>query len=64
MSDDEWIKVIFAADCIYEDWDTEKEFAICPVCNTDYADCDCPGPTMEDEYEYKEIDGVLYAKKK
>lgn len=59
-----WVKVIFAADCIFEDWDEDFECPVCPVCKTDYSDCDCPGPTMDEEYEYKEIKGVLYARKK
>lgn len=59
-----WVKVIFAADCIYEDWDEEKECPTCPVCGIDYADCECPGPTQDDIYKYKEFDGVLYAKRK
>jgi hypothetical protein len=58
-----WIKVVFLADCIFEDWDTEKELAICPICLSDYSECIHPGPTQEDEYEYKEIDGELFAKK-
>lgn len=60
----DWIKVIFAADCIYQDWDEDKECPECPQCGKDYADCPCPGPTMEDEYDYKEVNGILYAKKK
>jgi hypothetical protein len=59
-----WVKVIFAADCIYDDSDTEHEYPVCPVCGIDYADCSCPGPTQDDEYEYKEVDGVMYAREK
>jgi len=59
-----WIKVVFASDCIYEDWDDDKECPTCPQCGNDYSDCPCPGPTMEDEYDYKEVNGILYAKKK
>ena len=59
-----WVKVVFASDCIYEEWDTEKECPICPECKSEYSQCDCPGPTMEDEYEYKEINEILYARKK
>lgn len=33
----------------------------CSVCGGDYTECPCPGPTMEDEYDYKEEDGELYA---
>jgi hypothetical protein len=60
--DNEWKPVVFAADCIYEEWDEFQECPICPVCKTDYADCECPGPMQEDEFEYKEIDGQLYAR--
>lgn len=59
-----WVPVVFASDCIYEKWDTEKECPICPNCKKDYADCPCPGPTQEDLYEYKEIGGVLHARKR
>jgi hypothetical protein len=58
-----WIKVVYASDCIYGEWDDDRECPICPECGNDYSECPCPGPTMEDEYEYKEINGVLYAKK-
>jgi hypothetical protein len=61
---DKWIKVVFASDCIYQDWDEDRECPECPQCGKDYADCPCPGPTMEDEYDYKEVNGILYAKKK
>lgn len=59
-----WVKVIFADECIYEDWDDDRECPTCPVCLIDYSECPCPGPTQDDEFEYKEIDGELYAKKK
>lgn len=59
-----WVKVIFASDCIYQDWDEDRECPKCPQCRGDYAECPCPGPTMEDEYYYKEVNGILYAKKK
>jgi hypothetical protein len=60
----EWIKVIFLADCIVEDWDEDKEYALCPICLIEYADCKHPGPSQEDEYEYQEINGELFAKLK
>jgi hypothetical protein len=60
----EWIKVVFAADCIYEEWDEERDCPTCPECGGDYSECPCPGPMMEDEYDYKEINGVLFARKK
>lgn len=33
----------------------------CPLCETHYAECECPGPT-QDGIEYKEIDGQLYGR--
>ena len=50
-----WKRVIFAADC--------DEDGNCPVCAVDYAECECPGPTQEDEFEYRERGGVLYARR-
>jgi hypothetical protein len=47
--------VVFAVQC--------DEDGNCPVCGIDYAECACPGPTMEDEYDYKWIMGILYAKR-
>lgn len=61
---DKWVRVIFIMDCTYEIWDTEHEHPNCPVCKSSYTDCPCPGPSMETEYDYKEIKGILYAKKK
>ena len=49
----EWQQVVFSADC-NEDGD-------CPKCGIDYGDCPCFGPT-QDGVEYKEVDGVLYAR--
>lgn len=51
-----WKKVIFAADLKACDCCDDL---ICSECDNHYADCECPGPTMD--YEYKEIDGVLHA---
>ena len=36
----------------------------CEDCAEHYADCTSPGPHMEDEYEYAEFTGVLFAKPK
>lgn len=63
INKNEWIEVVFAADCIYDKSDTEHEYPMCPKCKKDYAECPCIGPTMDDEYEYKEIDGKVYARK-
>jgi hypothetical protein len=57
-----WRKVVFAADCVYEEWDEEMECAICPNCEIDYSECACAGPTQDDEYEYAEFNGVMYAR--
>lgn len=35
---------------------------VCPECGEHYADCPCPGPTQDDAYEYRWIDGVMYAR--
>ncbi len=55
-----WIKVVFASDCSPCEDCGEP---VCEQCQEHYADCDCPGPTM-DEYEYKEAKGIMYAKEK
>jgi hypothetical protein len=47
---------VFSADC-----DTDGN---CPACGTDYAECACPGPTQDDLYEYREVDGVMFARRK
>jgi len=60
---DGWQKVIYIGDCIFEDWDEDFECAICPNCMIDFSDCHCPGCMQDDEYEYKEFDNILYAKK-
>jgi len=55
-----WRQVSFASDCL---GGNETEFGdICSVCGDEYAECDCPGPT-QDGYEYKEIRGVLFARR-
>lgn len=52
----EWRKVVFAGET--------DEFGMCPVCkDIDYAECDCPGPSMDDEYEYQVIGNDLFARK-
>jgi hypothetical protein len=50
-----WIKVVFSADC--------DEGGCCPECEIDYAECECPDPTQDDLYEYKEEHGILYARR-
>lgn len=50
-----WMRVFFSAEC--------DEDGNCPACHIDFGDCDCPGPTQEDEYEYDEQDGVLMARR-
>lgn len=48
-----WKRVVFAADCDGDGY--------CPVCEDDFGDCGCPGPTME-ECQYVEHGGELYAR--
>lgn len=55
----EWVRVYWqdelpACPCCGEPY--------CPICDDHHADCECPGPTS-DGYEFKEVDGVLYARK-
>lgn len=59
-----WKEVVFADECIYQDWDDDRECPECPKCHMDYSECPCPGPTQDDEYEYKEFNGKLYARAK
>lgn len=41
------------------------EEPFCPKCNAHYADCDCIGPTEdEEEVDYIEIRGEMYARRK
>jgi hypothetical protein len=57
-----WKRVSFAAECLGGDEDEPGDE--CSICGLDYSnDCQCPGPTMED-YEYQEIDGVLFGRQK
>jgi len=49
-----WVKVVFADDC-GEPW--------CKACEAHYSDCECPGPTQDDEFEYRERKGILEARK-
>ena len=48
-------KVVFSADC--------DEDGNCPECGEDYVECPCPGPT-EDGVDYREINGVLYGRRR
>ena len=50
-----WLKVVFASDC--------DEDGNCPDCGIDFAECPCPGPSQEEEFEYREVDGILQARK-
>jgi hypothetical protein len=57
-----WRRVVFAADCI--DRDGDGEVLICPECAIDYAECLCPGPHQQDEFEYQERRDGLYARRR
>ncbi len=54
-SNSDWQRVIHSREC--------DEFGNCPVCEIDYSECGCPGPTQDDEYEYRERDGILEARR-
>jgi len=54
-SNSDWQRVIHSCEC--------DEFGNCPVCEIDYSECGCPGPTQDDEYEYRERDGILEARR-
>lgn len=53
MTQNPWKQVVFSSDC--------DEDGNCPNCGIDYGECECFGPT-QDDVEYKEVDGVLYAR--
>lgn len=53
-----WEKVVFADECTPCDFCDE---VICEKCSSHYFECACPGPT-QDGYDYKEFNGVLYAR--
>jgi len=51
-----WIEVVFASQC--------DDDGNCPYCRIDYGECDCPGPTQDEEYEYRfEADGTMRARR-
>jgi len=54
-----WMRVVFADDCKPCDMCGEP---VCHTCQVHYAECDCPGPTQDDMYEYEVIDGVMMAR--
>ena len=51
-----WMPVQYTADC---DPDGDGWYRVWNTCTDS---CFCPGPTQEDEMEYREIDGVLFAR--
>lgn len=56
----EWLKVVMAGDC---DECQDCGEPVCPECDEHYADCDCPGPTQDDIYEYRTTEaGELQAR--
>lgn len=57
---DGWLRVVYAHDC--EPCDMCEE-PVCGKCEMHYAECDCPGPHQDDEYEYEDFDGVEYARR-
>jgi hypothetical protein len=64
---DGWVPVVHAAECLNingEPAGEDDEPLICPICEIDYAECPCPGPHQEDEFEYQEAGGRLWARLK
>jgi len=55
-----WQLVVYADDCEPCDMCGEP---VCPFCEEHYAECDCPGPTQDDEYEYRTLHGREYARR-
>lgn len=59
VSSECWKLVKLASDCVPCESCGEP---VCEDCDVHYFECDCPGPSQDDEYEYKEENGKLYAK--
>ena len=55
---DDWKKVVFADECPPCDCCGEP---VCEICETHYAECECPGPT-QDGVDYEIFNGVLYGR--
>ena len=55
-----WVKVLHAHECGICDMCGEP---LCRSCDEHYADCPCPGPHQEDEYDYEDREDGLYARK-
>ena len=56
-----WRRVMDAADMLECECCNEP---YCPECETHYHECDCPGPSQDDEYDYREVSGILQARPK
>tara|TARA_R110001583_G_scaffold16458_3_gene67428 strand:+ start:1354 stop:1551 length:198 start_codon:yes stop_codon:yes gene_type:complete len=47
----DWQQVVFADEC--------DELGNCPLCLSDYTECPCPGPSMDEaEWEYRTAEGT------
>ena len=55
----EWKRVVSAGDCKPCECCGEP---YCATCDDHYADCECPGPTQHEEYDYRTRRGVLEAR--
>ena len=55
-----WQRVVFASDCLPCPDCGEP---VCEKCQAHYADCECPGPHQDDEYEYKIEGDIMIARK-
>ena len=56
-----WQPVVYAGDCVDCPLCGEP---VCYVCADHFSDCDCPGVTMDDDYEYSDHDGFLWARRR
>lgn len=56
-----WKRVKLAAECYPCEACDEP---VCNTCGEHYVDCDCPGPSQDDLYEYTIINEVLYARER
>ena len=50
LYDGVWQRVVY----LHETWQmAPDDEALCPACGKEFADCPCPGPMQDEEFEYK-----------
>jgi len=55
----EWKKVVYWFDSEICEL---SGLPFCPECGGYIGECECPEPDMDSDFEYKEIEGVLYGR--